>query len=75
MIEIRNKTQGPIPIMVKSRKSPNSFTTLMIPGMGDGKNVVFIPDEKWCDEIDRLEGRKLITVRKNIPNNQIREGE
>ena len=74
MIEIRNKTRSPIPIMVKSRKAPRSFTTLTIPGMGADANVVLIPDEKWTDEISRLEEKKMISVRR-ISNNQIREGE
>ena len=74
MIEIRNKTKGPVQILVKSRKRPKSFTTLIIPGIGKGKNVKYIEDEKHTEYINRVEGMGLISTR-YIPNNEIRKGD
>lgn len=63
MIEIKNKTRGPIPIIVRSKNGPREFTTLAIPGTGSGKNVIYLEDEKKTEYIERLEDRKLITIR------------
>jgi len=69
MLEVRNKSRSPIQIVVRSRKAPRAFTTLNIPGIGAGKNVVYIDDERKTEYIDRIEDWKLITTR-YIPNKE-----
>lgn len=73
MLEITNKSRFPVPLMVRSRRTPRSFTTLNIPGVGRGKNVCFIEDELWTEYIERAEKQGLITYRR-IPNT-LRKGE
>jgi hypothetical protein len=68
MIEIRNKTKGPVQLVVRSRKAPRAFTTLIIPGVGKGHNVRLIEDELNTDYIERVEKMGLISTR-YIPNN------
>jgi hypothetical protein len=63
MIEIRNKTKSPVQVLVRSKKSPRSFTTLIVPGIGAGKNIVLIEDERTTEVIDRLEKLGLISTR------------
>jgi hypothetical protein len=74
MIEIRNKTKSPVQVLVRSRKSPRSFTTLNIPGIGKSKNVRLIEDELKTEYVDRVERMGLIST-KYIPNSEIRKGE
>lgn len=75
MIEIVNKTKSPVQLLVRSRKAPRSFTTLIVPGIGKGKNVKYIQDEMATDYIKRVEhDMKLISTR-YIPNNEIRKGD
>lgn len=77
MIEIRNKDKSPIQIMVRSRKASLSFTTLIIPGIGSGKNVILLEDEKLKDieEVTkRVEKKGLISTR-YIPNSKVEKGE
>lgn len=66
MIEIINKTNGPIQLIVKSRVRTRSFTTLLIPGRGSGNNVKEIEDELYTEYIDRAEGFGLISTRKIV---------
>lgn len=63
MIEIRNKTKSPVQVLVRSKKAPRSFTTLIVPGIGIGKNVAYIEDERTTDVVDRLEKMGLISTR------------
>lgn len=65
MLEITNKTRGPISIMVRSKRgpSPRKFTTMVIPGYGAGKNVVRLLEELRTEQIDMLERERLITVK------------
>ena len=63
MIEIKNLTKGPVQLVVRSKKSPRSFTTLIIPGVGAGKNVFLLEDERKTEYVDRIEAMKLIKVR------------
>jgi hypothetical protein len=74
MIEVKNKMKSPVQLVVKSRKAPRSFTTLIIPGIGKGKNVRLIEDELKTEYIDRVEKMGLIST-KYIPNLEIRKGE
>lgn len=72
MIEVRNKTKGPIQIMVRSRTAPQAFTTLIIPGIGKGENVKFITDEQLTEYVERVEKMGFISTRyisnKNFKN-------
>jgi hypothetical protein len=74
MIEITNKHRSPVQILVRSRKSPRSFTTLIIPGVGKKQNIRLIEDEAKTDIIDRVEKMGLISTR-YIPNSEIRKGD
>jgi hypothetical protein len=69
MIEITNRQKFPVQIVVRSRKSTNSFTTLNIPGIGAGKNVYLLEDERATEYITRVKDWGLISLR-TIPDNQ-----
>ena len=64
MLEITNKTRGPVQLIVRSRRKPRAFTTLIVPGLGSGNNVKKIEDELHTEYIDRVERMKLISTRK-----------
>jgi hypothetical protein len=74
MIEIKNKNKSPISVIVRSKKAPRAFTTLVIPGVGAGKNVRRITDEMTTEYVERLEKSGLISTR-YIPNNEVEKGE
>jgi hypothetical protein len=74
MIEIKNKTKSPVQLVVRSRKAPRAFTTLIIPGIGKGNNVRIIEDELVTEYIERVEKMGLIST-KYVPNNEIRKGD
>lgn len=63
MIEITNKKKHPVQLVVRSRKAPRAFTTLNVPGVGCGKNVVRLEDELHTEYIDRLQKMGLVSVR------------
>ena len=69
MIEITNRQKFPVQIVVRSRKSTNSFTTLNIPGIGAGKNVYLLEDERATEYIERVKDWGLISLR-NVPDNK-----
>jgi hypothetical protein len=69
MIEITNRQKFPVQLVVRSRKSTNSFTTLNIPGIGAGKNVYLLEDERATEYITRVKDWGLISLR-NVPDNQ-----
>jgi hypothetical protein len=60
MLKIVNKIRGPLQIMVKSKRKVDSFTTLTIPGIGKGKNIVLLEDERITENIERLRRDKLL---------------
>ena len=74
MIEITNRNRFPVQLVVKSKLAPRSFTTLNIPGVGAGKNVYYLADEKTTDYVDRVENWGLISTR-YIPNTELKKGE
>lgn len=75
MIEIKNKLKSPVQLVVRSRKAPRAFTTLIVPGIGKGKNVRLIEDELVTEYIERVESMGLISTR-YVPNKEItRKGE
>ena len=74
MIEVKNKERGPIQLVVRSRVAPRAFTTLIVPGIGAGKNVVYIEDEKMTEYVERAEKMGHIKTR-YIPNNKLNKGD
>jgi hypothetical protein len=73
MLEIKNKQKYPVQLVVRSRKASRAFTCLNIPGVGGGKNVYYLEDERATEYIDRAEKEGLIST-KQIPN-KTRKGE
>ena len=73
MIEVTNKGRSPVQLVVRSKLAPRSFTTLIVPGIGAGKNVVMIEDEMTTDVIERLVKMNLIVTR-YVPNTIHRTG-
>ena len=63
MIEITNRQKCPVQVLVRSRRSPRSFTTLNIPGIGKGNNIYLLEDERATDYIERVEKMGLISTR------------
>lgn len=74
MIEIKNRTKGPIQILIRSRKSPKSFTTLNVPGMGAGNNVYLLEDERNTEYVARAEQMGLISTR-HLTKRELNKGE
>lgn len=71
MIEVKNKTRSPVQLLIRSRKAPRAFTTLNIPGVGKGKNVILLEDERVIPEIiERLKKMELISHR-YVPNKRV----
>jgi len=71
MIEITNKTRGPVQLVVRSCKAPKSFTTLNIPGIGAGNNRYCLEDERATEYIERAEKLGLISTR-HISNRELK---
>lgn len=67
MLEIKNNQKHPIQLVVISREGTRQFTTLNIPGVGKGKNIYFLEDERTTDYIDIAVKKGYISVR-HIPN-------
>lgn len=63
MIEITNMQRTPVQIPVRSKDAPNEFTVLNIPGIGAGKNIRIIEDERRTEYISRIENWKMISTR------------
>lgn len=74
MIEIKNKTKGPVQVLIRSRKSPKSFTTLNIPGVGSGKNTFVMEDERNTEYVERAEKIGLISTR-HLTKKELNKGE
>jgi len=73
MLEIKNKNRFPVQLIIRSGNAPRSFTVLNIPGVGKGKNIYFLEDERKTEYIDKAEKDGLISTR-HIPNT-LRKGE
>ena len=67
MLEITNKNKFSLQLIVKSLNSPKEFTTLNIPGIGRGKNVYILKDERVTEYINKAEIKGLISTR-YLPN-------
>jgi hypothetical protein len=63
MWEITNKTRGPVQLMIKTKRQPRAMTAWNIPGMGSGKNTVYLEDELKTPYVDWAESKKLIVQR------------
>lgn len=63
MLEITNRKKFPLQLVVKSRKAPRSFTVLNVPGIGSGKNIFLLEEERSTDYILRAEKQGLITTK------------
>lgn len=74
MIEIKNKTKGPVQVLIRSRKSPKSFTTLNIPGIGSGRNTYLMEDERNTEYVERAEKLGLISTR-HLTKKELNKGE
>lgn len=68
MLEITNKNKFPVQVMVRSRTASRAFTTLTIPGVGAGKNVVEIEDERSTQYLERIESEFGLITTRHIPN-------
>jgi hypothetical protein len=63
VLEITNRNKFPLQLVVKSRKAPRTFTVLNIPGIGSGKNIFLLEEERSTDYILRAEKKGLITTK------------
>jgi hypothetical protein len=72
MIEIKNKNKFPVQIVVRSKKKPNSFTTLNIPGRGAGKNIYYLQDELTTEYVDRVEKDFGLIETRHIPDREFK---
>lgn len=64
MVIIENRQKGPIQLVIRSRDNFGGFTTLNIPGMGAGKNVYTLEDERMTENVERAEKEGLIKTKK-----------
>lgn len=69
MIEIKNRQRFPVQLVVKSRTAPKAFTTLIIPGVGKGKNFYVLEDELNTEYVERAEKMGWISTR-HLPNKE-----
>lgn len=61
MIEITNVTRGPVQVLIKTGPGrPKGLAVLNIPGIGAGKNVVELADERHTEYVDQSEQAGLI---------------
>jgi hypothetical protein len=74
MIEIKNKTRGPVQILIRSRRSPKAFTTLNVPGIGGGNNIYMLEDERSTEYVERAEKMGLISTR-HVTKKELNKGE
>ncbi len=63
MIELKNLKKFPVQVIVKSKRVPNSFTCLNIPGIGKKNNIFLLEDERATEYIDRAVEAGLLTKR------------
>ena len=73
MIEITNKSRSPVQLVIRSTRATNTFTCLNIPGIGAGKNVYLLADERKTEYVDRAEADGLISTRQGP--NKLSKGE
>lgn len=71
MLEIRNSNRFPVQVMIRSRTASRAFTTLNIPGIGAGKNVVLIEDELATPNLEKAEKELGLVTTRKIPNKKV----
>lgn len=76
MLEIRNLTRSPVPLIVRSRREvpgsgSKSFTTLIISGIGKGKHIYYLDEERTTTYVERAVKDKLIKTR-IVPDSEIK---
>lgn len=68
MIEIRNKTPGPVQLIVRSfshrRKHARAFTCQNIPGL----KTIYLKDERAVDKYIKLAEKEGLITARYIPN-------
>jgi hypothetical protein len=64
MLEITNRKKFPVQLIIRSKASPKSFTVLNVPGVGSGKNIFLLQEERSTDYILRAEKDGLIKTKK-----------
>jgi hypothetical protein len=74
MIEITNRMQGPVQLVIRSRTKSRSFACLNIAGRGKGNNVYLLEDERTTEYVDQAVRNGLIST-KYVNNTVIKEGE
>lgn len=67
MLEITNRNKFPVQLIIRSNSAPKAFTVLNIPGIGSGKNIFLLEEERSTDYILRAENIGLIKTKK-IPD-------
>jgi hypothetical protein len=65
MIEITNKTRTPVQLLIR-KKVGKEFTVLNIPGIGAGKNVYLLEDERHTEHVDNAEKAGFIKQKRII---------
>ena len=55
MIEITNLKRSPLQLIVKSKRTTNSYSVINLPGIGKGKNKILIEDNLHTQYIDDAE--------------------
>lgn len=68
MIELKNKQKYPVQLVIKCKNKTRAMTVLNIPGVGSGKNVYYLADERATPYIDKAVKEGLIT-KKYLPVN------
>lgn len=63
MIEITNKQDSMLQLVVRSKARVRGLATLIIPGRGKGHNKILIEDEQKTEIIDRLKEWGLISMK------------
>lgn len=63
MIEITNLKRSPLQLIVKSKRTTNSYSVINLPGIGKGKNKILIEDNLHTQYIDDAERSGYIKQR------------
>ena len=73
MIEITNNNRFPVQIIVKKKGRPRAFTTLNIPGIGKGKNVYYLDEQRSTEYIERVEAKFGLITTRYIPDKEVKK--
>jgi hypothetical protein len=64
VLEITNRNKFPMQLVIRAKRAPRTFTVLNLPGIGSGKNIFLLEEERSTDYILRAEKKGLITTKK-----------